>query len=164
MYRYPGSSRYRSVMRSHRYQPILVILLLIIAVVIILKLVGVGSLSEGNYEQQRNLSLSAESQNAVKNLNKLSRLGATDTSSILGKIRQHVHGVEVLNNLNVSMLGEVGRLYEQSVFDSIYAIIDLYDANLSTGQKVNETLNTLSEAINALNTLTLQLVGATQTQ
>jgi hypothetical protein len=164
MYRYPGSNRYRSVMRSHRYQPILVILLLIIAVVVILKLVGVGSLNEGNYEQQRNARLRNEAQSAVTQVNALSRLGATTTSNTLGKIRQYVHGVEVLNNLNVSMLGEVGRLYKQSVFDSIYAIIDQYDANLSTGQKVNETLNTLSEAINALNTFTQQLVGATQTQ
>ena len=160
MYRYSGNSRYRSVMRSHRYQPVLVIIVLIIAVVIILKLVGVGSLDEGNYERQRNAQLRSEVQNAVTQVNTLSRLGATSTSNTLGKIRQYVHGAEVINDLSVSMYGEVGRLYKQSVFDNLYVIIDQYDANLSTGQKVHESLTTLSEAVAELNALTLELIGA----
>ena len=72
-----------------------------------------------------------------------------------------MHGLEVINDLNISMYGEVGRLYAQSLFDNVYTIIDQYDSNLSTGTKVNETLNTLSEAVNELNTLTLELIGAT---
>ncbi len=161
MYRYSGNSRYRSVMRSNRWQPILIIAVLIIAVVVILKLVGVGSLDVGNYERQRNTRLRSEIQGAVTQVNSLSRLGATSTSNTLGKIRQYVHGVEVLNDLNISMYGEVGRLYQQSVFDDIYTIIDQYESNLSTGQKVNETLNLLTEAVTELNTLTLSVTGAT---
>lgn len=161
MYRYSGNSRYRSVMRSHRYQPILIIVLLIIMVVIILKLAGVGSLDEANYERQRNNMLNSEVGSAVTQVNNLSRLGATSTSNILGKIRQYVHGVEVINNLNINMYGEVGRLYPQTTFDTIYSVIDQYDSNLSTGQKVNETLTQLTEAIDELNTLTLAITGAT---
>mgnify|MGYP001413595118 CR=1 FL=1 len=161
MYRYSGGSRYRSVMRSHRWQPILVIVILIIAVVVVLKLVGVGSLDEANYERQRNARLRSEVQNAVTQVNTLSRLGATTTSNTLGKIRQYVHGAEVINNLNISMYGEVGRLFQQSLFDDIYDIIDEYDSNLSTGSKVNETLTLLTEAVTELNTLTLEVTGAT---
>ena len=161
MYRYSGNSRYRSVMRSHRYQPVLIIVLLIIAVVIVLKLVGVGSLDQANYESQRNNRLRSEITGVVTQVNSLSRLGATTTSNTLGKIRQYVHGVEVINDLNISMYGEVGRLYQQSVFDAIYAVIDQYDANLSTGQKVNEVLNQLTEAVNELNALTQAITGAT---
>ncbi len=161
MYRYSNNNRYRSVMRSHRYQPILVIAVLIVAVIVILKLVGVGSLDEGNYERQRNARLRSETQNAVTQVNTLSRLGATSTSNTLGKIRQYVHGVEVINDLNINMYGEVGRLYPQDTFDHIYSVIDQYDSNLNMGQKVNETLNTLNEAITALNTFTLELIGAT---
>lgn len=161
MYRYSGNSRYRSVMRSNRWQPIVVIAVLIIAVVVILKLAGVGSLDVGNYERQRNTRLRSETQNAITQVNTLSRLGATTTSNTLGKIRQYVHGVEVVNDLNISMYGEVGRLYQQAVFDQIYAIIDQYDANLSTGQKVNEALAQLTEAVSELNTLTLAIAGST---
>ncbi len=162
MYRYSGGSRYRSVMRSHRWQPVVVIVLIVIAVVIVLKLVGVGSLDEGNYERQRNARLRSEAQNAVTQVNTLSRLGATSTSNTLGKIRQYVHGLEVLNELNISMYGEVGRLFQQSVFDTVYTIIDQYDLNLSTGSKVNESLNSLSEAVSQLYSLTLAQIGATQ--
>jgi hypothetical protein len=162
MYRYSGNSRYRSVMRSHRWQPVVAIFVLIVAVIIVLKLVGVGSLDEGNYERQRNARLRSEAQNAVTQVNTLSRLGATSTSNTLGKIRQYVHGVEVINTLNISMYGEVGRLYQQSVFDNIYGIIDQYELNLSTGQKVNESLALLSEAITELNAFTLELIGAAQ--
>lgn len=161
MYRYSGNSRYRSVMRSNRWQPLVVIAVLIIAIVVILKLAGVGSLDAGNYERQRNARLRSEAQSAVTQVNSLSRLGATSTSSTLGKIRQFVHGVEVINTLNISMYGEVGRLYQTSVFDGIYLIIDQYEANLSTGQRVNESLTLLTEAINELNTLTLDITGTT---
>ncbi len=161
MYRYSGNSRYRSVMRSNRWQPILIIAVLIIAVVLILKLAGVGSLDVANYERQRDSRLRAETQSALTQVNSLSRLGATSTSSTLGKIRQFVHGIEVINTLNISMYGEVGRLYQDSVFDGIYAIIDQYEANLSSGQKVNESLTLLTEAVNELNTLTLNITNAT---
>ena len=159
MYRYSGGSRYRNVMRSHRYQPIIILVLIIAAVFVILKLAGVGSLNESNYEQQRDQRLNSEAQSAVDQVNNLSRLGATSTSSTLGKIRQYVHGVEVLNNLNVSMYGEVGRLYPQSVFDNIYTIITQYDTNLSTGSKVNESLNLLSEAVTDLQAQTHKAIG-----
>ncbi len=162
MQRYSGNGRYRAVVRSRRYQPIIVILILIAIVVLVLKLAGVGSLDTGNYERQRNARLNKEVQDAVAQVNSLSRLGATSTSSILGKIRQYVHGVEVLNNLNVSMYGEVGRLYKQALFDSIYGIITQYETNLSTGQKINESLNLLSEAITGLQAQTQVLIGAAQ--
>jgi hypothetical protein len=161
MYRYSGSNRYRNVMRSHRYQPILIIVVIVAAVFVILKLAGVGSLDVGNYERQRNARLRSEAQSAVTQVNTLSRLGATTTSNTLGKVRQYVHGVEVLNDLNISMYGEVGRLFQQSVFDNIYNIIDQYDSNLSTGSKVNESLTLLSEAVSALFDMVQQLIGAT---
>ncbi|HPF87069.1 MAG TPA: hypothetical protein PK537_03310 [Candidatus Limiplasma sp.] len=159
MYRYSGNSRYSNVMRSHRYQPIIILIIIVAAVVVVLKLAGVGSLNETNYIQQRNSRLRSEVQNAASQANTLSRLGATTTSNTLGKIRQYVHGAEVINELNISMYGEVGRLYQQSVFDNIYDIIDQYDSNLSTGSKVNESLTSLTEAIDELNTLTLAIIA-----
>lgn len=155
---------YSAVMRSHRYRPILVILLVLLAAFLIFKLSGVGGISEGNFEAQRNTRLRSEVQHAVSSVNSLSRLGASSTSAMLGRIRQYVHGVEVLNDLNVGMYGEIGRLYQQSVFDSIYAIIEEYDARLASGQKVNDTLTSLSEAVTQLSDMTYQLLdGATAT-
>ena len=160
MYRYNNQSRFNAVMRSNRYRPILVILIIIVAAFLLLKLVGVGGLSEANFESQRNAKLRAEIQHAVSQTNTLSRLGATTTSNVLGKIRQYVHGIEVINDLNVGMFGEVGRLYQQSMFDNIYNIIDTYDAKLSSGQKVNDTLALLTASIDELSARTITLIGA----
>ena len=163
MYRYNNQSRFNTVMRSNRYRPILVIVAVIVAAFLLLKLVGVGDLSEASFEYQRNAKLRSEIQHAVSQTNTLSRLGATTTSNVLGKIRQYVHGIEVVNDLNVGLFGEVGRLYQQSVFDNIYSIIDSYDAKLSSGQKVSDSLADLSAAIDDLNTQTIALIGASET-
>ena len=80
---------------------------------------------------------------------------------MLARVRQYVHGIEVVNDLNVSMYGEVGRLYDVSTFDSIYAIIDNYDSCLASGQKVNDALSKLTDAINQLNTLTNAVLNNT---
>ena len=160
LYRYSNNTRFNSVMRSNRYRPILVILVVIVAAFLLLKLVGVGRLNEANFENQRNAKLRSEIQHAISQTNTLSRLGATTTSNVLGKIRQYVHGIEIINDLNVSMYGEIGRLYQQSVFDNIYTIIDAYDAKLSSGQKVSDSLSSLTTSIADLNTLTTTLIGS----
>lgn len=159
MYRYSNQSRFNTVMRSNRYRPIIVIVVIVAAAFLLMKFVGVGGLNEANFESQRNARLRSEIQHAVSQSSTLSRLGATTTSNVLGKIRQYVHGVEVINDLNVSMYGEVGRLYKQTVFDNIYSIIDEYDAKLSSGQKVNDSLSLLTDAIDDLEAKTTALIG-----
>jgi len=163
LYRYNSQTRFNSVMRSNRYRPILVILIIIVAAFVLLKLVGVGGLNESNFENQRNAKLRSEIQHAVSQTNTLSRLGATTTSNVLGKIRQYVHGIEIINDLNVSMYGEVGRLYQQSIFDNIYTIIDSYDAKLSSGQKVSDSLTSLTDSIDELSALTTAIIGVSAT-
>lgn len=163
LYRYSNQSRFNAVMRSNRYRPILVILVIIVAAFVLLKLVGVGGLNEANFESQRNAKLRSEIQHAVSQTNTLSRLGATNTSNVLGKIRMYVHGIEIINDLNVGMFGEVGRLYQQTVFDNIYNTIDAYDAKLSSGQKVSDSLTSLTAAIEDLNAMTTTLIGVSAT-
>ncbi len=143
---------------TNRMKPVLIIVLILVAAFLIFKAAGVGGINEGNFETQRNNELRSEAQAAVNSVNSLSRLGATSTSSTLGRIRQHVHGIEVINDLNVGMYGEVGRLYPQSVFDNLYSIIDTYDAKLISGQKVNDSLTALSEAVNELYDMTMAIL------
>ncbi|MCI5955903.1 MAG: hypothetical protein MRZ54_02845 [Clostridiales bacterium] len=162
MTRYTRSNGYHAVMRSNRYKPIVIIVLVLLAAFLIFKLAGVGGINEGNFETQRNTRLRSEVQHAITSVNSLSRLGASSTSAMLGRIRQYVHGVEVINDLNVGMYGEIGRLYAQSVFDSIYSIIEEYDAKLASGQKVNDSLAALSEAIEQLSNLTTALLDGNQ--
>jgi len=144
---------------SSRLKRILIIVLVLVADFLFFKAAGVGGINDGNFEEQRNSKLRSEVQAAVSGVNSLSRLGASSTSSMLGKIRQYVHGMEVINDLNVGMYGEVGRLYPQSVFDKVYTIIEEYDAKLSSGQKVNDSLTSLSEAVSELSAMTTTLLN-----
>ena len=79
MTRYMRSHGYHSVMRSHRYRPILIILLVLLAAFLIFKVAGVGGINESNYEAQRNTRLRSEVQHAVSSVNSLSRLGASSS-------------------------------------------------------------------------------------
>lgn len=159
MMRYTRSrGGYSMASNSRRFMPILLIVLVLVAAFLIFKLAGVGGINEGNFEQQRNNQLRSEVQHAVSSVNSLSRLGSSTTAGMLGRIRQHIHGVEILNELNVGMYGEVGRLYSQSTFDNLYAIIEEYEAKLSSGQKVSDTLNALSSAVNQLSTDTYAIL------
>lgn len=151
--------RYQNARSTSPLIPILVIVGILLAAFVLFRASGVGGLDEGNFANQRNAKLRSEVQYAMAATNKLSRLGASSTTIELARIRQYVHGVELINELNVSMYGEVGRLYPQSVFDNIYTILDTYDAKLASGQKVNDSLNALTEAINDLNNLTNGILG-----
>lgn len=151
--------RYQNTRSASPLIPILIIIGILLAAFFIFRASGVGGLNESNFTNQRNAKLRGEVQYAMAATNKLSRLGASSTTIELARIRQYVHGVELINELNVSMYGEVGRLYAQSVFDNIYAILDTYDAKLASGQKVNDSLNALTEAINDLNNRTNGVLG-----
>ena len=69
MTKYMRSRGYHSVMRSHRYRPILIILLVLLAAFLIFKVAGVGGINESNYEAQRNTRLRSEVQHAVSSVN-----------------------------------------------------------------------------------------------
>lgn len=153
------SKGYNTASPASRLKPIILIVLVLVAAFLIFKMAGVGGINEGNFEVQRNSELRSEMQNALSSVNSLSRLGASNTSGMLGRVRQYVHGVEVINDLNVGMYGEIGRLYPQSVFDNIYGIIEEYEAKLSSGQKVSDVLSRLSEAVNDLNDRTYAVLG-----
>ncbi len=153
------SKGYQSASAASRLRPIILIVLILLAAFLIFKVSGVGGINEGNFEAQRNSELRSEMQGALSSVNSLSRLGSSTTSGMLGRVRQYVHGVEVINDLNVGMYGEIGRLYPQSMFDNIYSIIEEYEAKLSSGQKVSDSLTELSAAVNELNNRTYQILG-----
>lgn len=151
----------RNQNKAKRFVPILVILGLVLLAFLIMRSGGVGGMSNANFEAQRNKTIRSEMQAAKAAVNSLSRLGATSTSTVLSKVRQHIHGIEIINELSVSMYGEVGRLYPSDVFENIYSIIDTYEVCLVTGQKVNEPLNRLTESVTQMETLTNQLLNLT---
>ena len=147
-------NRYETPSPLARIWPVLLIVLVLVAAFLIFQFAGVGGITQNRLEEQSANYLRNEVNMAVSGVNSLSRLGASSSGSMLGRVRQHVHGAEVINNLCVSLLGEAGRIYPSGMFDDIYRIIEEYEVRLSSGQKVNDTLTALSDAINYLNTQT----------
>lgn len=164
MIHYRGNRRkqgyqYRNTRSTSPWIPVLVLAGILLAAFLLFRFTGVGGVDQNNFASQRNAKLRSELQLATASTNRLSRLGASTTTIELARIRQYIHGMELLNDLNVSMYGEVGRLYAQSVFDNLYSILDTYDAKLASGQKVNDSLTALTEAISDLTTLTGGVLG-----
>lgn len=164
MMRYPQNRGYAAPSRFSRFRPILVIILVLVAAFLIFKMAGIGGINEGNFEAQRNSALRSEVQMAVSSVSSLSRLGASTSSGMLGRVRQYVHGAEIINELNVGMYGEAGRIYSQSVFENIYSIIEEYELRLSSGQKVSDTLTSLTEAVIHLQETTYAVLEKTEAQ
>ena len=65
----------------------------------------------------------------------------------------------MINDLNVSIYGERGRLYDQSLFSNIYSIIDGFDAKLNSGLKVNDSKAELTAAMEKLGERTTDILG-----
>lgn len=151
--------QYQNARSTSPWIPVLVLAGVLLAAFLLFRFTGVGGVDQNNFASQRNAKLRSELQLATASTNRLSRLGASTTTIELARIRQYIHGMELLNDLNVSMYGEVGRLYAQSVFDNLYSILDTYDAKLASGQKVNDSLTALTEAITNLTTLTGGVLG-----
>lgn len=151
--------QFKNTRSASPWLPILIVVGVLAAALLLFRFSGVGGVDQNNFASQRNAKLRSEVQLASAAANRLSRLGASSTTIELARIRQYVHGVELINDLNVSMYGEVGRLYSQSVFDNLYSILDTYDAKLASGQKVNDSLNALAEAIADLTTRTNGVLG-----
>ena len=158
LHRYNRRPRYTYAAGANRYRLLLIAAILGVVMFLFIRLMSGGQLNESNFINHRNARIRNEMQHALTSINALSSAGGTTSSSVLGRIRQYVHGIELLNDLNVSMYGEVGRLYDLTIFDDIYSLIDAYDAKLASGQKVNDSMVLLREAINRLNDVTNQEV------
>ena len=89
-----------------------------------------------------------ECNEAISQINTLSRYGGSDSAVIVGKIRAHIHAVDVCNALHASYYG--GQLIPQATFTQFYATIDSYMTKLKNGTTTMDEQTTLQTALTAL--------------
>ena len=87
-----------------------------------------------------------ECNEAVNQVNTLSRYGGSDSAVLVGKIRACVHAMDVCNSLYASYYG--GQPVHQGAFTNLYNTIDSYMAKLKNGT------TTMEEQTNMLQDLT----------
>lgn len=135
--------------KRNRLKPILIGLVIVILIALVF-LIRPGGSDTGNFDSLRNTTIRQEMEQAISNSNSLSRLGATSTSSILGHIRKHVYAIQIINQLNTGIYGEIGNYFDYLLFEDVYSALDSYENNLSTGTAVNESLSNLLQSIDNL--------------
>ena len=136
--------------RSERAKIVLIILLAV-------ALLGVGIAGgkaiafRGDAEDLMLARAMTECDNAVSQVNMLSRSGGSDTAGALGRIRANVNAVDVLSNMHQSLYGSAYA--PQAVFTDLYDIIDSYSAKLKNGTSTIDELTRLGDALGNLQNL-----------
>lgn len=148
MYNYSSAQRggYQSQQRKRLTQ--LAFLLLVIAVVV-LSIVLVNATSfRGTYEASTIRLIDFEVDSALSQLNNLSRTGGSSTTSVLGKIRQHVYGAQTLMEQNTELTGR--NLLDPGIFTELLNTLDSFEAKKQAGQPTIEQQTVLTNRLQSL--------------
>ena len=153
MYRYSQQMRAHTGGQRVRQQLSKVLLLLLVAAIVVLAILGGNAMSFAAKEQtQFKERMRSEVNLAITQVNNLSRTGGSTTTNLLGKLRQHVYAIETLQEVHLALRGNGQRVVDDGLFDSIYAVIDTFDAKLQTGQQTKEPQTQLLTFLTELNT------------
>ena len=131
--------------KAERVRTIAIILLLV-------ALIGVGIAGgqaiafRADADDMLRQRMLTECNEAVNQVNTLSRYGGSDSAALIGKIRACVHAVDAYNNLHASLYG--GMLVPADTFTRVYDTIDSYMSKLKNGT------TTMEEQTNLLTDLT----------
>ena len=151
MYHY--SQRVREGMgfgRSRRRALSIVCLILFVATVVL----GIMAWRSMSYRSEHQIlqekRMLQEANSALSQYNSLSRTGGSSTSSVLGKIRQHVYSLKTLEEMNDTLNGVETRKVDETIFAQIFSILDAFEVKLQTGQSSTEQQAQLLEHLNYL--------------
>ncbi len=135
-----------------------VLILFLAAAVIVLGVAGGQAMSYRAEARETFVGMiQAECDDALTLTNSLSRTAGASSSGILGRIRSHVHAMDTLNQINVSLEGGDSYMVPPVVFTELYNLIDNYTDKLRTGMITGDLqtelltkLSELSAAVNAI--------------
>ncbi|MBQ8536265.1 MAG: hypothetical protein IJ461_02525 [Clostridia bacterium] len=151
MYRY--SQHVRDGMGVSRAQRrfLSILCLVLAAAVVVLGIMAARSGSfQREYETLLEKRLLNEANQALSQYNSLSRTGGSSTSSVLGKIRQHVYAVQTLEEMDASLNGMESRRIDEAFFNQVSQVLDSFEVKLQTGQASTEQQAALLELLNYL--------------
>ena len=125
-------------------------ILLIIAVIVL----GMMALQSGTYQKNAHdlfvQRLQTECNTAVSLCASLSTTAGSSSSSTLASIRQHIYGMQTINDLNVGLEGANGWLVTENTFVEVYNILTAFEKQIITGMTTTENVTQLRNALSAL--------------
>lgn len=148
MYGYSSSQRnqFKSTQRIRIFQWLVLLLFIATVVLAVLLFNAAAFRSEFHESTVRNISFEVDS--ALSQVNSLSRTGGSNTTSVLGKTRQHIYAAKVLVDQHAALNME--RLISAEVFTQLIATLDTFEANKLAGQATLEQQTLLVDSLIAL--------------
>lgn len=156
-----SGNRYRFRNETMTKWPVILLAIIMFAAgFLISKMTVGGGLDSGNFQTSLYQEMRNEAKNAASAVNKLSRNNGTSSDyQTLAEVKASISSLSSLNDVNVAVNGERGRVFQVEELNNALEIINLYYSNLSTGTKVTENLTLLSETVNSLYSRIIQLLG-----
>jgi uncharacterized membrane protein YqgA involved in biofilm formation len=153
MYRYSQQMRGNTGAQRMRQQVSKVLSIVLVIAVVVLGIIGGNAMRfEGKEQTLFRERMQNEAGEAIAQVNNLSRTGGSNTANLLGKLRQHVYAMQTLQVIHVGLRGNSQQVLDASVFDTIYTVIDTFDARLQTGQQTKEPQTQLLTLLTDLKT------------
>ncbi len=153
MYRYSQQMRGNTGAQHLRQQVGKVLSILLVIAVVVLAIVGGGAMRfEAREQTLYRERMRNEAGQAITQVNNLSRTGGSTTTNLLGKLRQHVYAMQTLQQIHVGLRGNGQQVVDVGMFDTIYSVIDAFDARLQTGQQTKEPQSQLLTLLTDLKT------------
>ncbi len=153
MYRYSQQMRSNMGGQRIRQQVGKVFSILLVLAVVVLGILGGNAMRfEAKEQALFREHMRFETSQAINQVNNLSRTGGSTTTNLLGKLRQHVYAVQTLQQVHVGLRGNSQQVVDNSLFDTIYNVIDAFDLRLQTGQQTKEPQTQLLTLLTELNT------------
>ena len=153
MYRYSQQMRGNTGAQRMRQQIGKVLSIVLVIAVVVLGIFGGNAMQFAGKEQTLYRErMRSEAGQAISQVNNLSRTGGSNTANLLGKLRQHVYAMQTLQQIHVGLRGNSQQAVDVSMFDTIYTVIDTFDARLQTGQQTKEPQTQLLTLLTELKT------------
>lgn len=136
--------------------------ILLVACIVLLALVvalGFVALRNGAYRSQASMQfrqrMISASASAVDEVNRMSGIITSNSSSRLARVRQQIYYMEQLNAMSMALEGEGGRLVPSDTFTTLYADLDSFDSLLQ--QSTTSTLDVRTALLDHLTKLNTYL-------
>ncbi len=160
MYRYSQQVRSNVTNQNWKRRVInILFVLLLIASVSLTILYSKSMNREKRYIEKYENQIVFEIGQATSQMNTLSRTGGSGTSNLLGKIRQRIYAIEILQVQYNTVFGNKATRQISPIFNEIYTLLDHFDEALIAGKTTKDVQTMLSEKISALQTEILAMVN-----
>lgn len=134
MYRYSQGMNAQDVSFTRKTKRILLALLafFVVATLTLSVVVVHTTVYERNAEKQISQRMMNCVSSAIEQVNKMSSVVNSGTSTRLGVVRQYVYTMEQLNDMSIALNGNSGRLAPEEAFTALYSDIEAFETLTQT--------------------------------